>query len=91
MTELSLIVPMFSEEAARAKVSGAAVPVIELPLSFCEIACVDDASSDRTGEILKSPRGKNPNIKILRLWRNFGNEAALTAGIDLAVGRRRPD
>jgi glycosyltransferase involved in cell wall biosynthesis len=87
MTELSLIVPMYNEEAVCAKFFDAVVPLITPLVSSYEIICVDDGSRDRTVEILKSLREKNPNIKILCLSRNFGKEAALTAGIDHAVGR----
>lgn len=87
MTELSLIVPMYNEEAVCAKFFDAVVPLIAPLVSSYEIICVDDGSRDRTVEILKLLREKNPNIKILCLSRNFGKEAALTAGIDHAVGR----
>jgi polyisoprenyl-phosphate glycosyltransferase len=87
MTELSLIVPMFNEEGVCAKFFEAVVPIIEPLVASYEIVCVDDGSSDKTVSILKSLREKNPNIKILCLSRNFGKEAALTAGIDHAIGQ----
>ena len=46
-----------------------------------EIIAIDDGSGDQTFDILKSYHQKNKNIKIIKLSRNFGKEAALTAGL----------
>ena len=51
-----------------------------------EIIFVDDGSSDRTPEILDEYSLKDPRIKVLRFSRNFGHQAAFSAGIDVAEG-----
>src|SRR5690606_31388890 len=44
---------------------------------------VDDGSRDRTWESLQRLAAADPRVSLLRLSRNFGKEAALTAGLDL--------
>lgn len=51
-----------------------------------EIVCVNDGSQDETLCILKTENTRDARIKIVDLSRNFGKEAALTAGLDFAVG-----
>jgi len=50
-----------------------------------EIIVVDDGSRDRTPNVI-APWLDRPGVRYVRLSRNFGKEAALTAGIDRAVG-----
>ena len=47
---------------------------------------VDDGSTDRTAEILTLEGLKDPRIRVIRLSRNFGHQAAVTAGLDFAKG-----
>lgn len=51
-----------------------------------EIVCVDDGSTDNTLEKLIEIAQKDPRYIVVELSRNFGKEAALTAGIDAATG-----
>ncbi|NEQ67213.1 MAG: glycosyltransferase family 2 protein [Symploca sp. SIO2D2] len=51
-----------------------------------EIVCINDGSRDRTLEGLIAHRRRNPAVKIVDFSRNFGKEAALTAGIDFSTG-----
>ena len=51
-----------------------------------ELLFVDDGSSDRTPEILADLASKEDSIKVIRLRRNFGQTAALMAGLDHARG-----
>jgi len=43
---------------------------------------VDDGSTDRTVEILKKSHAVDPRVQFIKLSRNFGKEAAMTAGVD---------
>ena len=52
-----------------------------------EIIFVDDGSSDDTLPQLKSISEKNPRVRVIALSRNFGQTAALSAGIDSSRGR----
>jgi polyisoprenyl-phosphate glycosyltransferase len=51
-----------------------------------EIVCVDDGSSDATLDELVALTARDPRVRVLELSRNFGKEAALTAGMDAARG-----
>lgn len=43
---------------------------------------IDDGSTDRTLDILQQEHAKDPRVNFIKLSRNFGKEAAMTAGID---------
>lgn len=51
-----------------------------------EVVCVDDGSTDSTLQLLLDFREKNKELKVVSLSRNFGLQAALTAGMDYASG-----
>jgi len=51
-----------------------------------EVICVDDGSTDRTVAFLKDFHCKDRRLKIIRLSRNFGHQAAYTAGLEYAAG-----
>ena len=86
MTTISLVVPMYNEEDVCAEFFNTVTPILEDASDAYEIICVDDGSTDRTLECLRDARESNPSIKIISLSRNFGKEAAMTAGIDFASG-----
>jgi glycosyltransferase involved in cell wall biosynthesis len=51
-----------------------------------ELIIVNDGSSDRTGEILDALAADDPRLRVVHLSRNFGHQAALTAGLEHARG-----
>ena len=51
-----------------------------------ELVCVDDGSSDDTLSYLIELANTDNRVKVIEFSRNFGKEAALTAGIDYATG-----
>jgi glycosyltransferase involved in cell wall biosynthesis len=51
-----------------------------------ELILVDDASRDRTPQLLDRLADSDPRVKVLHLSRNFGHQAALTAGLEHAGG-----
>jgi glycosyltransferase involved in cell wall biosynthesis len=52
-----------------------------------EIVCVNDGSRDRTLALLVALHQRDPRVQVFDLSRNFGKEAALTAGLDRARGQ----
>jgi dolichol-phosphate mannosyltransferase len=84
MALLSVVVPLHDEEAT----------VRELHVRTCaaldgvpfELVLVDDASADRTGELLAELAERDPRIRVIHLSRKFGHQAALTAGLEHARG-----
>ncbi|MEM1148050.1 MAG: glycosyltransferase family 2 protein [Pseudomonadota bacterium] len=85
--ELSIIVPMYNESEALTPFFESVIPVLEATLESFEIICINDGSLDDTYVKLFQHHRTDPRIKIVDLSRNFGKEAAITAGIDLAMGR----
>ena len=84
---ISIVVPFYDEEAAIAGFEaelGAALAA--LPDCDFEVVCVDDGSRDATLERLQAVAARDPRYVVVALSRNFGKEAALTAGIDHASG-----
>ncbi|MEM7521030.1 MAG: glycosyltransferase family 2 protein [Pseudomonadota bacterium] len=84
---LSVVVPMYNEETAAPAFFDALEPVLaELALSY-EIICVNDGSRDATIVELVKRSAQDNRIKVIDLSRNFGKEAALSAGLDAARGQ----
>jgi polyisoprenyl-phosphate glycosyltransferase len=84
---VSIIVPFYNEEAG--------VQVFYETLSLVmdsvegvdfEVVCVDDGSRDATLPALVALSHRDPRYSVIELSRNFGKEAALTAGLDAAAG-----
>lgn len=84
---LSIVVPCFNEAATLdALFLRLEAALAQLPEYSHEIVCVDDGSVDDTLIALQRHRARNRQIQVIELSRNFGKEAALTAGLDLATG-----
>ena len=82
---LSVVAPMHDEEALVESFHERVCDALAgIPF---EIVIVNDASTDRTGEILDRIAATDPRVRVLHLSRNFGHQAALTAGLDHAHGR----
>ncbi|MEA1072530.1 glycosyltransferase family 2 protein [Sphingomonas sp. LY160] len=89
--ELTLVVPVKDEEAAIGQFLTRVIPVLEgvadpAAQSF-EILFIDDGSSDTTLEVIRKAHAADPRVRGLSLSRNFGKEAALSAGLDAARGK----
>lgn len=83
---LSVVVPVFNEEEALPAFWPKLKAVIDEVDGCVEVVFVDDGSSDRTAEVLADLQGDDDRIVTVSLSRNFGHQAALTAGLDVARG-----
>ncbi|SKA39214.1 Glycosyltransferase involved in cell wall bisynthesis [Enhydrobacter aerosaccus] len=83
---LSLVVPVFNEEESIDIFLEQVVPLLERDRLRFEIVFVNDGSRDETLARLFNSSTRDHRIRIVNLSRNFGKEAALTAGIDHARG-----
>ena len=84
---ISIIVPFFNEEESLPIFLDEIYKVDDQATNYnFEIIFIDDGSTDNGLNFLKKIAKNNKNIIILELSRNFGKEAALTAGIDVANG-----
>lgn len=85
---LSLVVPVFNEEEMAGLLIDRVRDVFEgLNSIRLEVIFVNDGSRDGTLEKLLYLQSNNPSIVIADLSRNFGKEAALTAGLRIASGQ----
>lgn len=85
--QVSVVVPMYNEEEALGGFFEALEPVLRQLGESYEIICVNDGSRDRTLELLTQRAEADARIKIIDFSRNFGKEAALSAGLDATSGQ----
>ena len=83
---LSLIVPVFNEEELIDLFLSTVEPYLEKAGLRFEIVFVNDGSRDDTMARLLEGSARDKRLRLVNLSRNFGKEAALTAGIDHAHG-----
>jgi glycosyltransferase involved in cell wall biosynthesis len=86
--DLSIIVPLYNEEDnVRPLFEAIAEALAPLPLT-AELLLVDDGSQDATfARALELPRDGKPKLRLIKLRRNYGQTAAMSAGIEHARGR----
>jgi len=84
---VSVVVPVYNEEATVAEMYRRLAAVFDgLPDAVAEFVFVDDGSRDRTVELLVTASAGDERLRVIALSRNFGHQAAITAGIDHAAG-----
>ncbi|MCL2408919.1 MAG: glycosyltransferase family 2 protein [Oscillospiraceae bacterium] len=85
--KISIVVPCYNEEESiplflsRITTVAADMPSVDLELIF-----VDDGSTDRSLEVMRSLAKDNPQVRYISFSRNFGKEAALLAGLEASTG-----
>ncbi len=84
---LSVVIPMYNEEEVIALLAGRLRPVLDSLAEPYEVLAVDDGSTDSTAAQLIGLRRGWPELRVVRLRRNSGHQAALTAGLHRATGR----
>src|ERR1700747_985979 len=81
---LSVVAPVFNEdELVEEFVARARAAIADFEY---ELVLVDDGSADRTPELLSRMAREDPRLRVIHLSRNFGHQAALTAGLEHAAG-----
>ncbi|WP_238860974.1 MULTISPECIES: glycosyltransferase family 2 protein [unclassified Clostridium] len=85
-TVYSVIVPLYNEELVVNQSYKRLKEVMDSTNESYEIVFVNDGSKDRTREITEEICSRDENIKLINFSRNFGHQAAITAGMDLALG-----
>jgi len=83
---LSIVIPCYNEAGNVAELCKKLGDICEGIDGEVEFIFVDDGSSDGTFDKLKDLAGDDNRIQVISLSRNFGHQAALTAGIDHAEG-----
>jgi dolichol-phosphate mannosyltransferase len=84
--DVALVIPVFNEAGVIETTHTKIMAVIDaLPYQF-RIYYVDDGSADGTADSLEQLAAQDERVKLLSLSRNFGHQAALTAGLEAAEG-----
>lgn len=83
---ISIVCPFYNEEDAIPAFFSRVLPIMRRIGEEYEVVCVNDGSIDGTLESLLRERDGDGRIRVLDLSRNFGKEAALTAGLEAAGG-----
>jgi polyisoprenyl-phosphate glycosyltransferase len=83
---LSLVIPMYNEEAVVAPLRDAVDTFARALRSDLELVLVNDGSSDRTLALLAEWAAADDRVRVLHLSRNFGHQIAATAGLDHTTG-----
>lgn len=83
---ISIVVPAFNEEEALPLFYNQLRDVLETLQESYEIIFVNDGSSDKTGEIIEDFAAKDPAVRTIHFSRNFGHQAALSAGLQKSQG-----
>jgi dolichol-phosphate mannosyltransferase len=84
-----LVIPIFNEEAVIAELERrlkANLAAIEGAITSWEVIFVDDGSHDASPVMLRAMCAVEPRFKLVAFARNFGHQAAITAGLDAAEG-----
>lgn len=84
--KLTVIAPMFNEEAVIGAFLHKTIPILEQHFSDYELLLIDDGSLDKTVSACLPFIKSHPSIRLLVFSRNYGHEMALTAGLDAACG-----
>lgn len=83
---LSIVIPIHNEEHSILPLYDRLTAVLESLRQSYEILFIDDASTDRSFELLANLVETDGHLKVVRLRRNFGQTAALSAGFHEAKG-----
>ena len=81
-TNLAVIVPCYNEELVIAESYRRTREVLEQLSVSTEIIYINDGSEDRTHAMLDEIAASDPHVKVIHFSRNFGPQAAVTAGIN---------
>lgn len=82
----SIVAPVFNEEEGLAEFHRRMSAVMDGLDGDAELILVLDGSRDRSPEVARELRAKDPRIKLVQFSRNFGHQIAITAGTDFAEG-----
>jgi len=82
----SLIIPVYNEEDLIVELATRSIKAVESFAPNYEILFIDDGSTDSTLQKLIELRKHHSRIKIVELSKNFGHQAAFTAGLEMARG-----
>jgi polyisoprenyl-phosphate glycosyltransferase len=84
--KIDLVIPVYNEAGVVEQTYADICKIIDCSPHTFRIYYVDDGSEDSTENSLNTLAGRDPRITVLEFARNFGHQAALTAGLDASTG-----
>jgi polyisoprenyl-phosphate glycosyltransferase len=85
--ELSVVVPFYNEEENAGEMYRRLTAALEAIGAMYELVFVNDGSKDATPSLLDGLQAQDPRVVVVHLSRNFGHQAAVSAGLRQAAGR----
>ncbi|NMM62915.1 glycosyltransferase family 2 protein [Clostridium sp. P21] len=82
----SIVVPLYNEELVVKETYRRLKSVMDSTKENYEIVFINDGSKDKTVDIVEDICREDEKIKLINFSRNFGHQAAITAGMDMALG-----
>lgn len=82
----SVIIPIYNEEAVLKELYRRLTTVMESVSTKHHLLFINDGSSDRSLDVLKGIHAQDSRVQVVNFSRNFGHQAALSAGYDHAAG-----
>ncbi len=83
---ISVVIPLFNEDVLVERLLEGVFSNLKSTKESFEVVCIDDGSTDSTLTKLLEFKKQNEQLKVVSLSRNFGHQAALTAGLEMAKG-----
>jgi polyisoprenyl-phosphate glycosyltransferase len=83
---VDIVIPVFNEAGVVEQSHGSLSAATDSCPAFLTIYYINDGSTDGTDKSLAALASRDPRVRVIELSRNFGHQAALTAGIDASVG-----
>ncbi len=87
MVTVSIVIPVFNEEENLEALRDRLLATLEPRDETFEIIFINDGSSDRSEEIIRSFNEEDRRVKLVSFSRNFGHQTAVTCGLDFASGK----
>ena len=84
--ELSVIIPVYNSAVIFPELHRRLAVVLEPAVKSFEIIAVVDGCRDRSAEVIGCIAAKDPRVKMIESSRNFGHQAAITAGLEFSSG-----
>ena len=83
---ITVLMPAYNEAPNLVEIVPRTLDVLQRPAPLYEVVVVDDGSHDGTAELMAELGTRHPELRLLRLRRNYGKSTALQAGFDHARG-----
>jgi polyisoprenyl-phosphate glycosyltransferase len=85
---LSVVIPVYNSEAIFPELYQRLCTVLQGATTSFEVIAVVDGCRDRSFDVIQSIGQTDPRVKAIEFSRNFGHQAAITAGLSLAAGEK---